>query len=142
MRDRDALKRGQSLPDPPENERRQLVFRNLFKQEKDAEIARNVWNLFAAVRTRWQAAWGNVERGQILNRTTGLAALMRFLPLAYRRLAPTLEELVAERDYLALLAPITLTDDDFSRERYLPGTSGEAALLRDLVAGAGLEAAG
>ena len=65
---------------------------------------------------------------------------MRVLPIAFRTLAPELTEVVSEAEFGGVLAPVPLVDADFTRERYLPGTAGEVLLLRDLLAGAGLDA--
>jgi DGQHR domain-containing protein len=140
MRDRDALKRGQSLSDPKPELKRQLVFREFFKSGRDAEIAKIVWNFFAAVEARWPSAWSESRPGMILNRTTGFRALMKVLPSAYRRIAGDASEVVPTEAFAGLLASVQLQDKDFTREKYLPGTGGEAALLKDLLRHTGLTA--
>ncbi|HEX4638685.1 MAG TPA: DGQHR domain-containing protein [Chthoniobacterales bacterium] len=77
MIDKDKLKRGKELTRATPSEERTLVFRNRFIDEKDAEIAKCLWNYFDAVRLRWPTAWNTDARGVILPRTTGFAALMR-----------------------------------------------------------------
>jgi DGQHR domain-containing protein len=138
MRDRDALKRGHSLAEPRPELKRQLVFREFFKAERDAEIAKIVWNFFAAVEARWPGAWNESKPGMILNRTTGFRALMKLLPAAYRRLVGNANEVVTTETFASILAAVQLADKDFTRERYLPGTGGEAALLKDLLQHTGL----
>ena len=138
MRDRDLLKRGQPIPVTPPDRVRELIFREMFRNEKDQDIALVLWNLFGAVRHRWPDGWGRVERGNILNRTTGFAALMRFLRPAYNAFGRP--GAVPPRSHFdALLARIRIADHQFTPEQYAPGGTGEAALARTLIEGAGLE---
>ena len=140
MRDRDALKRGQPLAEPRPELKRQLVFREFFKAERDAEIAKVVWSFFAAVEDRWPGAWNESRPGMILNRTTGFRALMKVLPAAYRRVAGEASKVVTKEEFIDILGLVQLRDNDFTREKYLPGTAGEAALLRDMLKDTGLAA--
>jgi DGQHR domain-containing protein len=129
LTDRDLLRRGRKIP--LLKEWRRLPFRNLFIQEQDAVIARNVWNLFAAVDRRWPAAWRQVEVGFILNRTTGFSALMRFLGVAYPILSPK-QGLIGEDEFYSILSKVNLRDADMTRERFVPGSSGINSLFRVL----------
>lgn len=134
MEDRDALKRGKKLPEiPPDVVRvHKLIFRNLFIQERDAEIARIVWNYFAAVAQRWPEAWEGKTAGLILNRTTGYRALMRFLPLAYLTLGR--DTVIPTAEFKAIFDRVKLAVADFAPENFKPGTSGQAELYRKLQA--------
>ncbi len=134
MEDRDVLKRSKPLPEiPPEVIRaKKLIFRNLFVQGRDAEIARTVWNYFTAVAQRWPEAWELKRPGIILNRTTGYRALMRFLPLAYLSLGRDIVLPTAE--FKAIFDRVKLNDDDFTPERFKPGTSGQSELYQKLQA--------
>jgi hypothetical protein len=134
MEDRDTLKRGRTLPEIPPDEVRvkKLIFRNLFIQDRDAEIARTIWNYFAAVAQRWPEAWELKRTGIVLNRTTGYRALMRFLPLAYLSLGCEMAFPTAE--FKAIFDRVRLDSDDFTPERFKPGTSGQAELYRKLQA--------
>src|SRR5438445_5492135 len=60
MSDRDQLKRGRKLPfaTPAEVRVRKVIFRNMFIEERDAEITKIMWNNFKAVENRWPKAWG------------------------------------------------------------------------------------
>ena len=131
MRDRDELKRGRSLKALPDGEWERLPFRNLFIRDQDAVIARNVWNFFSAVDKRWPGAWRPVERGFILNRTTGFSALMRFLGDLYPRLSPD-QDVVDTSDYGGILRRVDILEDDFHRDVFVPGSSGINALYRRL----------
>jgi DGQHR domain-containing protein len=131
MDDRDRLKRGVKLSRPSAKEAARLVFRNLFIDAKDADIARILWNFFGAVAERWSTAWHDDARGNILPRTSGFAALMRFLPNAYRSFGRP-DQIVKKSEFRTLLQKVRLRDSDFSTDNYKPGTSGETKLYADL----------
>lgn len=126
MQDRDAIKRGKQLERATEDERRR-IFRNLFIDGRDATIAANFWNFFEAISERWPRAWNERRTGHVLNRTTGLAALMRFLRELY--LASDKSEPLPKKYFANCVEGIDLGDDDFTTEEFKPGSSGESALL-------------
>lgn len=130
MGDKDKLKRHKSLERADDDEH-VLVFRNQFIDEKDAEIAKTLWNYFDAVRSRWPDAWDTDEAGMILPRTTGFAALMRVLPHAIRAINSK-AAVPTTREFGSYFRAIKLKDTDFTSDRFKPGSSGEAALVRDL----------
>ncbi|MCG8468394.1 MAG: DGQHR domain-containing protein, partial [Gemmatimonadetes bacterium] len=130
MMDRDTIKRGGSLERVPDGERR-LVFRNLFIDQRDAEIAKIIWNYFAAVDARWPEAWRQVGRGNVLNRTTGLVALSRFLGDAYLSFERP-SEIISQEDFATIFGSIDLNDGDFTPDRFKPGGSGQNDLYREL----------
>jgi DGQHR domain-containing protein len=134
MEDRDVLKRGRTLTEitPDVIRAKKLIFRNLFIQGRDAEIAKIVWNYFAAVEQRWPKAWELKRPGIVLNRTTGYRALMRFLPLAYLSLARDI--VIPTAEFKAIFDRVKLNEDDFTPERFKPGTSGQSELYRKLQA--------
>lgn len=138
MRDRDAIKRGLALPEPPPNRLRKLIFRGLFASNRDAEIARNVWNLFAAAQQRWPIAWASEGGGLILNRTTGISALMRFLQVAYSEL-PKEQDVVRSNTFRQVFDAVPLTDSDLNASHFVPGSSGQGELFRVLVNAAGYD---
>ncbi len=133
MADRDAIKREQKLQkiDAGMIRVRKLIFRNMFIDERDAEIARVLWNYFSAVAGRWPKAWQFKQPGLVLNRTTGFRALMRFLPVAYLSLGG-LDTIVSEEDFRSLFDKVKLADDDFNPVDFVPGTSGQAKLFHTL----------
>lgn len=138
MKDRDELKRGRK-PHPTDGaDNARLIFRDLFLAGRDAEIAKVIWNYFDAVRTRWPQAWGTVERGNILNRTTGFGALMRLLRLAYIRFAAVGPVPKADA-FVSLFANVQLDDSSFTPARFVPGSSGEADLYHLLREATGLQ---
>lgn len=139
MRDRDVILRGGKLTTITEDESRKLIFRNMFIDEKDDDIAEVVWNYFLAVKSRWTEAWMNPDsRGNVLPRTNGFRAFMRFFKHAYLHLGG-LQKLISKNEFLDLLVPIELENKDFSTRRFPPGTSGETKLYRELLKLSALE---
>jgi DGQHR domain-containing protein len=133
LADRDQLLRGNKLSKVNKSESSKFIFRNMFIEEQDLKIMDVVWNYFSAIKERWPTAWGNTALGNILNRTNGFRAFMRWLRPAYLFVSspgnvPTKEQ------FSHLMQRITLGDDDFTVERFKPGTSGEALLLQTLIA--------
>lgn len=137
MRDRDLLKRGKSILKASGDEANDLIFRNLFVDERDAEIAKNIWNFFKAVEKRWPEAWPVVKPGNILNRTNGFSALMSFLRNVYVYLDKP--SIISTEECFKILRKVKLSDDKFTSGDYLPGTSGERKLYKDFLNQSGIE---
>ena len=132
MKDRDQLKRKKRL-DPARGAReKRQIFRNLFIKEEDHIIALILWNFFVAVQRKWPTSWQEIERGNILNRTTGFGALMRFMRVAYLSMNMA-DQVVKADDYDPIMRKIDLADETFTPDKYLPGSSGERALFDELV---------
>lgn len=141
--DRDDLKRGKGLQPTSVDAQRHLIFREMFRTERDGDVTATLWNYFAAVEEKWRIAWGENAPGKILNRTTGYSALMRFLQPAYLAFG-SLGAVPTKAHFESVFAAVRLSDEDFTSERFKPGGSGEATLTRDLVeqSGVGRGAAG
>jgi DGQHR domain-containing protein len=133
MKDRDVIKRGKELKKVSKPEAEKFIFRNLFVDDKDAVIAKIVWNYFEAVADRWPHAWTVPERGNILCRATGFGALMRFMRDAYLHLVKT-DPVVEMSAFRSLFQMVKLNDESFTSENFLPGSSGEAELYKVLKA--------
>ena len=133
MSDRDAVKRRQEIKpiDGAMVRVRKLIFRNMWIKDRDAEIARVLWNYFLAVAARWPKAWHFKQKGLVLNRTTGFRALMRFLPVAYLSLGG-MDSIVPEEAFASVFEKVKLSDEDFTPEEFVPGTGGQAKLYRTL----------
>lgn len=134
MKDRDAMKRHRSVPraTPTQERSEKLMFRNMFLDNRDEDIALVVWNYFSAVSAKWPAAWSTDEQGFILNRTTGFAALMRFLAYAYLNVS-TPGSVPKKSDFAKIFETVELGDNDFVSTTFLPGTTGEKELLNTLL---------
>lgn len=131
MTDRDIYKRGKKPEKFVGKELLARPFRNLFIDEQDGYIARNIWNYFKAVESKWPIAWGRVEPEMILNKSTGFIALMnlfRDLYVTYGRIG----EVIETETYLKSLEMSSLKDKDFNRTNYIPGSGGQSALYKAL----------
>lgn len=129
-RDRDLYMRKKKLLRTDHDSSRTLIFRNLMLDERDVELTEIIYNFFSAVRNKWPQSWDAIEQGQMLNKTNGFKALMRFLKNAYLFLdkpVPTID------DFKQVFDRITLPDMSFDVNTYKPGTSGESELYRALV---------
>jgi DGQHR domain-containing protein len=132
IKDRDLYLRGK-IPDKINNdESLKLIFRNMMIDGQDLEIGDIIWNFFDSVKEKWPDAWSNDGRGIMLNKTNGFKGLMRFLREAYLYITkpgkvPTKTEFSEK-----IFSKIDLVDDDFTIEKFKPGTSGEAELYRAL----------
>lgn len=133
MVDRDNLRRTfKSLDNLP---RERYVFRPLFIKDKDEYIAKTLLNYFSSVAKKWPLSWNEKTAGNILNKSTGLLALMRL----YRDIVNELkiyEDVISESDFDKYINKITIQDGEFCRTVYVPGTSGQSELyhrmLRDI----------
>lgn len=131
-RDRDLLKRGRKPPRLTSAEEQRVIFGNMFLDEKDANIARVLWNYFGAVEDKWGDFWREVNRGYILNRTTGFKGLMQFLRYAYLGLAMP-GEVPSRDEFSQLFKRVNLTGEQFIPDNYPPGTSGPTRLRDQLL---------
>jgi DGQHR domain-containing protein len=134
MKDRDLIKRHIPLTRATQYEEREakLIFRNMFIDERDEDIALVVWNLLTAVAKRWPTAWNTEQSGFVLNRTSGFAALMRILPDVYLDLE-SVGKVPSVDSFLQYFSAIVLQDTDFNKDMFVPGTSGETTLYNTLV---------
>lgn len=133
MGDRDRIQRGEKLERAEGRDARRLIFRDFFIDDADGHIAKVIWNFFSAVETRWYDAWTTVERGNIINRSTGYRALVRFMRDIYVYLK---KDVPKKSEFSRVLDSVPLSDGDFTPEKFKPGSSGESALRRMLLQGA------
>jgi DGQHR domain-containing protein len=130
MKDRDMYLRGKKpLLDGGESSKQ--IFRKFMVDDKEFDLTDIIWDYFSAVAARWPSAWNSTDRGIVLSKTNGFMALMRFLKDAYHKIG---KEKPSREDFDLVFSRIELDDSDFSTERYKPGTSGESALYKDLIA--------
>lgn len=113
------------------------IFRNMFIEEKDIEIADIIWNYFEAIKNKWERAWADTSRGSMLNKTNGFKAFMRFLKPVYLNIS-TPGMVPKTEDFKAVLKKISLKDEDFNIDNFKPGSSGEGKLYRTLIEQSGL----
>src|SRR5579871_3579077 len=75
--DREKLARGKKVA-IDDTEYQKTPFRPMWVAKRDADIARVLMEYFSAVAERWPQSWKGRERGNILPRTNGFRAFMRF----------------------------------------------------------------
>jgi len=131
--DRDLLLRGKKLKKADLTELQQRPFRNLFIDEKDDRISEIVWNYFDATKGRWSDAWTSYAEGNVLSKTNGFRAFMRFLKPCYVSLARPIGEVVATNAFRRIFDKVSLKDAEFNTQEFPPGTSGEAKLFKRLL---------
>ena len=137
--DRDLLLRGRTLADPTSKEIQRSIFRRMFVEERDLDIAKTLHEYFSAVRDRWPRAWNSDALGYMLNRTNGYRALCRLLRPMYLYHSMG-DEVVTRAQFMKFFGRVEMTDEDFTTDSFPPGTSGEAALFNRLMQETGLEA--
>lgn len=134
MADRDILKRNKKLEKVQGKDEERLIFRNLFIDSKDAEIARNLLNYFTAAKRRWPNYWSN----SLLTKSTGVIALMRFFRPAYLSRVDKIGEVVKVEDFETIFDEVKINGENFTKEYYLPGSSGQSQLYKDLITDTGI----
>jgi len=134
MTDRDSFLRRVGLKRPSYEELQRYPCRGLFLAENEEDITRILLGYFGAVRRRWPDSWKEVERqGNVLPKTNGFRALMRFLKLVYLEIVGTEIGVVPSGERFGdRLRRVRLEDADFNTEEFPPGTSGEARLFEHL----------
>lgn len=135
--DRDLYLRGKKPSKATSDQLKKFIFRNMFIDEKDIEIADVVLHFFEAVQERWSESWRYSGEGRMLNKTNGFKAMMRLLRPAYLYLASP-GEVPPKEAFLGLLKKSSLQDVDFNVDRFKPGTSGETLLFTTLANELGL----
>jgi DGQHR domain-containing protein len=136
--DRDLYKRNVAnkkfkLPLVEGKELEKYFFRNLFIEDlDDVHIAQILYNYFHAVQKRWPDAWDVLQPNIILNRSTGFIALMRFFKNAYLSFNK-IGEVITKEDFYKIFLRIDLKDEDFNKDRYVPGSTGQSVLYKDLL---------
>jgi DGQHR domain-containing protein len=117
-----------------DSELQRLPFRNMWLDGKEEDIAKIIFNYFSAVTNKWPDSWENLRRkGNVLPKTNGFKALMRFLKPVYLELSgskngriPTIQE------FSAYFKEVKLSDEDFNIKTFPPGSSGESILYKNL----------
>jgi DGQHR domain-containing protein len=138
--DRDIIKTGGKIEEVSGRELQRQIFRNLFIQKRDAEIAKNLFNYFTAVKNAWPIAWEETQAtGYILNKSTGLVALFRFLSDVYLYLSrkenneidlSKIGNVYTVDEYRTIFDPLKeiISDNDFTTQNFDPGGSGRSQL--------------
>ena len=106
--------------------------------ESDIKIAQIMWDYFYAVSEKWPTAWGIVQNNNILNKSTGYLALMKFFKDAYFHVQNS-GGIIGKAEFMKIFQHIDLRDNDFSTENYIPGSTGQRKLYYDLIHKSGIK---
>lgn len=142
--DRDFYRRNKKdenkkLPHIDKKESKRLFLRNIFIDDpSDIKIAQILWNYFYAVQQKWPTAWNIPANNNILNKSTGFIALMRFFKDAYLSF-DRIGQTITKEEFMTCFENIDLKDADFNRDKYVPGGIGQSALYNDLKEMSGIE---
>lgn len=110
------------------------IFIDYYRVDDFASILLIVSNFFEAVENKWPDAWSNPQEGQILCRTTGYNALIRFLKDAYLYIVKDEPRVVETLEFDEVFSKITIQESDLNKGIYVPGSTGQGDLYRHLVA--------
>lgn len=132
LADRDRGKRFGFWDDAVAKDQSKRIFSNFFYRKEDAKILDNLLNYFSAIKERWPEAWEKTGKGNIINRTNGFNGFIRFLRPAYLY-CTTEPRIVSQKEFADIFERVSLSDEDFTPARFLPGTSGSTALYNALV---------
>jgi DGQHR domain-containing protein len=130
LTDRDIGRRIGFWPDRGSDDFERRIFYPFFKSNQDHKILAIIINYFLSIKERWPDAWASSGRGAILSRTNGFNGSMRFLRDAYLHITNK-PEVVSKEKFAEIFARSTLTDADFTTDRFPPGSSGAAAIYRE-----------
>lgn len=115
------------------DEWRRFIFQPFYDEQDDGGMFLCLTNYFAAVKTRWPDVWDDAPPGTILNRTTGYAALMRFLRPVYLNFCSSPGSILSRSDCDKVFARIEVEAADLNRVEYLPGSAGIGKLYRKMM---------
>ncbi|MEO9465320.1 DGQHR domain-containing protein [Sulfitobacter pontiacus] len=124
---------GLSRKSEPNESWRSRIFVDFYRDDDFASILLNVSNFFEAVATKWPNAWRDPQEGQILPRTTGFNALIRFLKDAYLSLVDE-PRVVETNEFLEIFERIRIQESELNKDVYVPGSTGQGKLYSELVA--------
>lgn len=132
--DRDQLARGRRVHFSAMDYQK-TPLRGFWVDERDSDIARMLISYFNAVQKRWPNDWRSLERGNMLPRTNGFRALIRFFKNCLLSLRPRWDPgipIPQVHEFTRIFDRSDLEEGSFSIEKYSPGTSGEKGLYEDL----------
>jgi DGQHR domain-containing protein len=129
--DRDIIKRGKWPTNVGLGKSGKTVFRRMWCEQKDEQIGVTMLRFFGEVAARWDTAWNSDSRGVMLAKTNGFIAFMTFLREFLAQKGSILES-PSRAEFRELLERVNLNDDDFTVERFKPGSSGQSDLAAEL----------
>lgn len=103
------------------------IFREFFVNDEDFKIVQYISAFFSAVEKKWPCSWNQNKNDNILNKSTGIIALMNFLRDVYRMYKKTNKDFDS---YCSnIFNKINLKDNEFSPRIFIPGKQGQGDLL-------------
>lgn len=131
---------GQKKPEyANEKDKNKLFLRKLFiDDERDIKITQMLVNYFQAVQIKWPYSWNTVINNNILNKSTGYIALIKFFRIACLNLRSSEDEVVPKEKFEKLFDKIDIQDGTFNNENYIPGAKGQSSLFNELLEKSGL----
>ncbi len=119
------------------DEWKKFIFQPFYDDDDDSGMFLCLTNYFDAVKAKWPNAWDNAPPGMILNRTTGYAALMRFLRLVYLNNCDRPGQILTREMCDRVLSQVDIPEEDLNKDEFLPGSSGISKLYKRLMAEVG-----
>lgn len=131
---------GTKKPDyASEKESTKLFLRKIFiDDETDRKLTQLIINYFQAVQIKWPNSWNNVVNNNILNKSTGYIALMKFFKDACLHLRKNENDIVSKESFIKLFENIDIDDNSFTTEKYIPGGKGQSDLYKEFLLKSGL----
>lgn len=122
-----------------EKDKNKLILRKLFiDDEKDIKITQLLINYFQAVQDKWNYSWNTVVNNNILNKSTGYIALIKFFRIACLNLRTSEDDVISKEKFQELFNQIDIKDGTFNNQNYIPGGKGQSMLLNELIEKSGL----
>jgi len=118
------------------DEWREFILQPFYDEEDDSGMFLCLTNYFDAVMARWPASWNDAPPGNILNRTTGYAALMQFLRPVYLHHCEK-GEILNRDDCDKVFSTIGIRDNELNKDEFVPGGSGISSLYKRLMSEVG-----
>tara|TARA_R110001583_G_scaffold114863_1_gene265276 strand:- start:5128 stop:6270 length:1143 start_codon:yes stop_codon:yes gene_type:complete len=116
-----------------------LVLRKLFiDDESDKGITQLIVNYFQAIQNKWDYSWNTVINNNILNKSTGYIALIRFFKDVYLALRKNEDDIISKEMFIGFFNKIDIKDGTFTNENYVPGGKGQSVLYNELKEKSGL----
>ncbi len=132
MGDRDIGKRSGNFPDRGARDFERRIFYPFFRANEDHKILAVMINYFSAVSERWPIAWSQAGRGAVLPKTNGFNGSVRFLRNAYLNIANG-PSVPGKEEFRRILDRVQLRDNDFTTERFPPGSSGSSLIYNEFM---------
>lgn len=123
---------GLSKKAEPNESWRNRIFVDFYRADDFTSIFLIVSNYFEAVAEKWPNVWKEPEEGQILPRTTGYNALIRFLKDAYLSIVDE-PRVVNTKEFAAIFNEINIDEKRLNKDIYVPGSTGQGLLYRHLL---------